>query len=109
MVLIFNKVWYPHNKVNEMTKKYLEVSKKYPPDKSISTTVIIAVKSTKEGVEVIGIGDVVKGKFDEAMTRTAASNLEYTSIEGFQYEIDVYMELSEAMTSLLKITPPDYK
>jgi PHP family Zn ribbon phosphoesterase len=108
MVLIFNNVWYPLNKVNEMTQKYIEVSKKYPPDESISKTIIIAVRAIKKGIEVIGIGDVVEGKFTEAINRTTLSNLEYASIDGFQYKLTYYMEISDAIKSILKMTPPEY-
>jgi hypothetical protein len=108
MVLIFNNVWYPHSKVNEMTQRYLEVSKKYPPDESLSKTIIIAVRATKTGVEVIGVGDVVEGKFTEAITRITTSNLEYANIEGFQYKLTYYLEISEAIKSILKMTPPKY-
>ena len=108
MVLIFNTVWYPHNKVNEMTQKYIEVSKKYPPDESISKTITMAVRSIKSGVEVIGIADVVEGKFTEAINQITLSNLEYTSIEGFKYKLTYYLEVSDAIKSILKMTPPEY-
>ena len=97
MVLIITTAWYPPGKANEAGKKFLEVFKKYPPDPSIDKTITLAVKMTKEDIKVIGISEVVKGKYEEALARITKSNQEYTSIEGFRYKMETFMDISEAM------------
>jgi len=42
MVLIVITAWWPHDKANEVAKKYIEVAKKYPPDPSLGTTLTTA-------------------------------------------------------------------
>ncbi len=88
MVYIVNNVWYPTDKSREVAKKYLEVLKKFPPDPSIEMTLLILVRSTKEGIHVIGIGKPEKGKLEESIIRTTQSNEEMTSIDGLIYEIE---------------------
>ncbi len=105
MVLIISTVWYPPGKANEVAKKYLEVFKKIPPDPSISKLLTIAVKGTKDGIKVVGISDVVKGKYEEALARATKWNLEYANIEGLRWEIETYMDIKEAMKTIGMAAP----
>ena len=90
--------YFPPDKAGEVAKSYLEGLKKYPPDASISKTLTIGVRATKDGYKVIGIGDVVKGKYEEALLRQIKTAQEFSaSIEGYRYEIESFMDITEAM------------
>jgi hypothetical protein len=98
MVLMVVTVHIPPAKASELGKSYLETLKNYPPDSSISKTLAIGVKPTKDGYKIIGIADVVKGKFKDAFLRQVQSSQEASvDIEGYRYEIETFMDISEAM------------
>ena len=60
---------YPSDKVTEVTKKYLEAINKFPPDNNLATELVpAAVKGTHQGIQVMGISEVKKGKLEEANT-----------------------------------------
>jgi len=62
---------YPSEKAPEVGARYLEALAKYPPDESLGTEVVpAAVKSTHQGIKVIGISEVKEGKLDAAYSRT---------------------------------------
>ena len=88
MVFTIMTVWYPIGKSSEVAKKWVESLQKYPPDPSLFKTLAIGVKPTKEGIKVVSISDVVKGKYQEALLRGIRSSHEFMSgIEGYRYEI----------------------
>jgi hypothetical protein len=98
MVLMVTTIYYPIDKASEVSKRYLESLQKYPPDASLSKTITIAVKATKNGIKVIGISDVVKGKYEEALIRLVRTEQEFfADIPGFSYEIDSFLDITEAM------------
>ena len=45
----------------------------------------------------MGITQVKEGKFDEAIIRTQNDMVPYHDIEGYEYKIEVYFNLVEAM------------
>ncbi|MFX1338364.1 MAG: hypothetical protein ACFFDK_07130 [Promethearchaeota archaeon] len=52
MVYRVGTIWAPPNKVEEVAKKYLEITKKYLADGSIVKVVIDgAIRATKEGIK----------------------------------------------------------
>ena len=106
MVLIVSTAWFPIDKANDVAKKYLEVLKKYPPDESLGKELTTAVKVTKEGIKVIGIGEVVKGKVEDYVARATVSAQEYARIEGFKYEIELFMDMMEAL-AVVGLKPPE--
>ncbi len=98
MVLMVVTSYFPPDKAGEAAKSYLKSLQKYPPDASISKTLTVGVRATKDGYKVIGIGDVVKGKYEEALLRAVQSAQEFNSgIEGYRYEIESFMDITEAM------------
>ncbi len=98
MVLIMTTIRFPFGKASEVAKRYLEFSKKYPPDASLSKILAQGLRMTKDGWRVIGIMDVVKGKYEEVLLRQARSNQEFFSdIEGLTYEVETLMDITEAM------------
>jgi hypothetical protein len=71
MPYIITTSMYPSDKGEEVAKRYLEAMAKYPPDASLGTQIVpAAVKTTLQGIKVIGITEVKKGKYEDALTRT---------------------------------------
>ncbi len=107
MVFTIMTVLYPIGKASEVAKRYIESLQKYPPDASLSKTLAVGVKPTKDGIKVVVIGDVVKGKYEEALLRGVQSTHEFMAdIEGFKYEIETFMDITEAMP-IVGMTAPE--
>jgi hypothetical protein len=89
---------YPSDKGPQVAEKYLEALKKYPPDENLGTDVVpAAVKATHQGIRVIGITEVKEGKLQEALNLTVNMMVMFQSIEGFEYTIDTYLKVEEAL------------
>lgn len=74
---------------------------KYPPDNSLGTRIVPgAVTTTLQGIKMISITEVKKGKLDDIMNRAATQMAMYYSIQGFEYTIERYATLEEAMSTL---------
>lgn len=56
-----------------------------------------AVRSVKDGMKVISIGEAEKGKFEEAYNVAIRRELEFYGIEGFRYEIETFLTTEEAL------------
>ncbi len=98
MVLMVVTSYFPIDKASEAAKSYIKSLQKYPPDASLAKTLTIGVRATKDGYKVIGIGDVVKGKYEEALLRQIQSAQEFNAgIEGYRYKIETFMDITEAM------------
>ena len=92
---------YPSEKAPEVGARYLEALAKYPPDESLTTQVVpAAVITTHHGIKVIGISDVKDGKLEEALRRTGDIMVMFHSIAGFEYTVEVYSKVEEAMSSI---------
>jgi hypothetical protein len=89
---------YPSDKGPQVAEKYLEALKKYPPDENLGIDVVpAAVKATHQGIRVIGITEVKEGKLQEALNLTVNMMVMFQSIEGFEYTIDTYLKVEEAL------------
>jgi hypothetical protein len=65
------------DKASEAAKKSLEALSNYPPDENLATSIVQAAsKGTYQGIEVISISDVKKGKLEE--TRCVITHYEYS-------------------------------
>jgi len=96
MVLIMVTSWYPPDKGTEVGKKYIEVMQKFTPDPSIGKTLVRAAgRAVKDGIEVISINEVEKGKYEEALNRITRMMVEFQGIEGYRYEITTLMTAEE--------------
>ncbi|HVP16903.1 MAG TPA: hypothetical protein VMT42_06025 [candidate division Zixibacteria bacterium] len=106
MVMIMVTSWYPPTKAIEAAEKYIEVMQKIPEDASVlEPLVTVGVSSGKDGIEAIAIGNVKKGKFDEAMNLSLRRMVMFNSIEGYRWEIKTLSTLEEAMP-LIGLAPP---
>jgi hypothetical protein len=92
---------YPSDKGPEVAERYLEALAKYPPDENLATEVVpAAVKSTHDGLSVIGIADVKEGKLEEALNRTVNMMVMFQDIEGFEYSTDIHYKVEEALAMI---------
>ena len=58
-------VWFPHAKASEVGKLFIEASKKFPEDKSLSKSLLNnAVAATKEGYKVVSASEIKEGKLN---------------------------------------------
>ncbi len=101
MVYVLSTVWFPPVKGEEVGKKFLEVVKKYPEDKSIGKTVLAgALMRTKYGIKGISIYEVKEGKLDVALERIGDILAIYSEIEGVNSRIDTMATLVESMDAV---------
>ncbi len=106
LVYIVNNAWCPHNKAADVASKYIEVLKKFPPDPSLGKIVLILIRPFKDYLHVLGIHKIKKGKLADNFLRAIATNHELTNVEGFKYEVDTYMDMSEAY-DIIELKAPD--
>lgn len=93
--------WYPSHKTLEVVKKSLEMMPRFPPDKSLGTQIIqSAVNTDKNGVKVISIWDIKEGKLDAAIKKVMPFYAGLHNIEGYEYSIEVWATLTEAMAAI---------
>jgi hypothetical protein len=84
---------------SEIGKRSLKSSVKYPPDLSLGKSLAVGVRATKDGVKIISIGEVVKGKYEEALLQLVKGQQEFfADIEGYSYEVETLMDVTEAMS-----------
>jgi len=94
---------WPCDKTTEVIKKLIESNKKFAEDESLGEDLVPgnAIKGTKEGSKTITILKVSKGKLEDAYNRsTAVCNFFATSIEGFEYIVEVWSTEEEAYSSI---------
>ena len=107
MPYLIIKSMYPSDKAGEVAEQYLAALKKYPIDDNLMTELVpAAVKSTHQGVKIIGISEVKEGKLEEAYTNRVKFMVLFQSIQGFEYSIDVNLTVVEAL-GVLGISPPE--
>lgn len=98
MVYLLMTVWFPPHKGEEVGKKFLELIKKFPPDKSLGKVVLDgALMRTKYGIKAITISEVKEGKLEEAFARTSEMLAFYSEIEGVNSRLDTMATLIESM------------
>lgn len=99
---------FPHTKSNKVAKKNIEMIKKYPIDPSIGEGIALGVKATIDGMKVLYVGEVKKGKVEEYMARMGKQYQEYAlEIDGFKYQIDIFFEVAKAYKILGMELPPE--
>ena len=108
MVIVMITTWFPHNKTSEAGKMFIESSKKFPQDKSLSKHLLNnAIATTKEGYKTVNASEIKEGKLKEYLARlhkqlTFIAN----GIEGYKYQIEVMSSIVEAM-DVLGLKPPE--
>ncbi|HEC38394.1 hypothetical protein LCGC14_1290840 [marine sediment metagenome] len=87
---------YPSHKQDEVVKKYIKLIPKYPPDESLGELIAQPVSTGPNGITVLSIYRVKEGKLDAAFIRTGTQLYEYKDIEGYEYEVKVWLTFPEA-------------
>ncbi len=101
MPYIIVRTLYPSGKIDEVAKKYLEITEKFPPDETMGKVVVpVAVAITTDGVEAMGISEIERDKLADALDYTSKIMLEYRNIEGYKYEIKTWATVDEAFELL---------
>ena len=99
---------FPATKAREVAKAYLEVNKRYPPDKSLEQPIFQgAIKSSGEGIMTIGLSEPKPGKMSEFLVRLQDSMVMYHDIEGYKYKIEVRYSVIEAL-GMLGMKAPEF-
>ena len=106
MPYIFAKVIYPPHKIDEVVKKVIEITSKYPPDPSLGELIVNASRMTEEGIVSQFIYQVKEGKFIEASNRMGRVISEFRTIEGIRYSIENWATAIEAYATI-GMTPPE--
>ncbi len=98
MVYLLATVWFPPHKGAEVGKKFLEVAKKFPEDKSLGKLVLDgALMRTRYGIKAITISKVKEGKLDDALARVSEMLAFYSEIEGVNSRVDTMATLLESL------------
>ncbi|MGB5750044.1 MAG: hypothetical protein WBM69_23910 [Desulfobacterales bacterium] len=98
MPYLITTATYPSDKAPDVANMYLEAISKYPPDENLATEVVpAAVKSTSQGLMVLTIMDVKKGKLEEAMARMVNFESMFLNIVGYEHEIATFYKVEEAL------------
>ena len=101
-------VWIPHNKAQKAGNLFIEASKKFPADRTLSKELLNnAVCATKEGYKVVSAREIKDGKLVEYLAYLHKLLLYITErIEGYKYEVEIYSTIFEAM-DVLGLKPPE--
>jgi len=92
MVLVLSTTRFPISKAKEVGKRYLEVSRKFPPDKTLGKDILrLGTRIIGDEVESIGLVEVKEGKYDEYLELTTKVELMYADIEGINFKVDLFL------------------
>lgn len=106
MVIIMITSWIPYGKEREVGEKYIEVSKKYPMDRSLEKNLVpLGVRATKKGIKVFTVTEVKKGKYEEMIKRISEMQLAYSEIPGFKYKVENFLSGIDAMPMIGLMMP----
>jgi len=108
MVIVMTTVWFPHSKTSEAGKMFIESSKKYPRDNSLSKQLLNnAVATTKEGYKAVSAAEIKDGKLKEYLVQLNKTLIFIASgIEGYKYQIEIMSSIVEAL-DVLGLKPPE--
>lgn len=92
MVLVLSTTRFPISKAKEVSKRYIEVAKEFPYDKSLSKDILrLAARVTGNEIEGIELSEVKEGKYEEFLKRTMMMQLKYADIEGINFKNEIFL------------------
>ncbi|MHA1105272.1 MAG: hypothetical protein ACTSPN_06065 [Promethearchaeota archaeon] len=97
MPYIIGTMFYPSHKQGDITKRYIEITGNYPPDESLYEQLGAPVRTKENGVVVMSIWEIKKGKMDEALLRLGKFYFEFIDIEEYEYTLRVWHTFQEAV------------
>ena len=97
MVLIVVESWYPAKIASLVGQKYIEATKKYPPDESLGEIALDPiVRPTKDGIHTIYAWKCKDDKVKDSLMTLSKAMFMYAGLDGYQYSIETYADLTEA-------------
>jgi len=101
MPYLVSFVKYPSHIAPKVAKKYIEILQKFPGDDSLGETIIpSAVKVTEDGIRVLSVTRVNKGKFEEAYAQAIETRARFLDVEGYEGSIEVWATVEEALKTI---------
>jgi hypothetical protein len=101
MPYVIETVTYPSCKADEVAKKYFEVMQQFPPDDSLGTQVVpVAVTRNLQGIKVIAITEVKKGRLEDLLIRLGNALAMFRTIPGYEAQVETYFTLEEALGTI---------
>lgn len=98
MVLLISTTRFPLSKGKEVGQRFIEVAKKYPPDRSLEKVILrMAARIIDDEIVTISVSEVKEGKYEEMLKRATEQQLLYADIEGIKFTVDAYFSGVEAM------------
>jgi hypothetical protein len=97
MVFIVIQAWYPVKIAPFVGQKYIDITKKYPLDKSLGNMVLPPIQAaTKDGIHVLSAYECKDDKVKAMLMALAKAMLMYAELEGYQYSMEMYIDATEA-------------
>jgi hypothetical protein len=101
MPYLVSFVKYPSHIAPKVAKKYLELLQKFPPDNSLGENIVpSAVKVTDEGIRILGVTRVNKGKLEEAWNLAIEQRAFFLDVEGYESSLEVWATVEEGLAAL---------
>ncbi len=92
---------YPADKVKEAANVYVKMMTKYPDDTSLMTPLVqCSVKTTLEGIKIIHISEIKKGKLEAAYDFAVKRMTLFYEIQGYRWQIDTTLNIDEALKTI---------
>ena len=92
MVIILSTTRFPVSKAKEVGKRYIEVAKEFPPDRTLEKQILrLAARIIGDEIESIGLSEVKEGKYEEVLKRGMMLQLKFADIEGIKFKNEIYL------------------
>ena len=92
MVLVLSTTRFPISKAKEVGKRYIEVAKEFPPDRTLEKQILrLAARIIGDEIESIGLSEVKEGKYEEVLKRGMMLQLKFADIEGIKFKNEIYL------------------
>lgn len=92
MVLILGTTRFPVSKAKEVSKRYIEIAKEFPPDKTLEKLILrLAARIIGDEIESITLSEVKEGKYEEVLKRGMMLQLRFADIEGIKFKNEVFL------------------
>ncbi|HUW89440.1 MAG TPA: hypothetical protein VMV43_02875 [Candidatus Nanopelagicaceae bacterium] len=98
MVIIVSTTRFPVSKAKEVSERFIEVTKKFPPDRTLEKQILrMAARITGDEVESISITEVKEGKYEEVYKRSTKIQVMYTDIKGMKFKLQTFLSGTDAL------------
>jgi hypothetical protein len=87
---------YPSHKQNEFIKIFIKNQGKFNVDDLVENNMSF-INGTEKGFKIVNAYEVKPGKFDEVFMIIGQLHYQFSSIEGFEYNFEVFATGDEAV------------